>query len=44
VGLIGREGFVGLPVLLGADSDDIEAMVQAPAPPCGSMQPRGGGS
>jgi CRP-like cAMP-binding protein len=30
VGLIGREGFIGLPVLLGADHDDIEAMVQAP--------------
>jgi CRP-like cAMP-binding protein len=30
VGLIGREGFVGLPVLLGADHDDLEAMVQAP--------------
>ncbi len=29
VGLTGREGFVGLPVLLGADHDDIEAMVQA---------------
>ena len=30
VGLVGREGFVGLPVLLGADSDDLEAMVQSP--------------
>jgi CRP-like cAMP-binding protein len=30
VGLIGREGFIGLPVLLGADHDDIEAMVQGP--------------
>ncbi|SDB73843.1 Crp/Fnr family transcriptional regulator [Belnapia rosea] len=30
VGMAGREGFVGLPVLLGADHDDIEAMVQAP--------------
>lgn len=30
VGLIGREGMVGLPVLLGADSYDVEAMVQAP--------------
>jgi CRP-like cAMP-binding protein len=30
VGLAGREGFVGLPVLLGADHDDLEAMVQAP--------------
>jgi CRP-like cAMP-binding protein len=28
VGLVGREGMVGLPVLLGADHDDIEAMVQ----------------
>ncbi|MBL6459127.1 Crp/Fnr family transcriptional regulator [Belnapia sp. T6] len=28
VGLIGREGMVGLPVLLGGDSDDLEAMVQ----------------
>ncbi|MBL6456965.1 Crp/Fnr family transcriptional regulator [Belnapia sp. T6] len=30
VGLIGRDGMVGLPVLLGGDSDDLEAMVQAP--------------
>jgi CRP-like cAMP-binding protein len=30
VGLIGREGFVGLAVLLGADHDDVEAMVQSP--------------
>lgn len=30
VGMIGRDGFVGLPVLLGADSYDVEAMVQAP--------------
>jgi CRP-like cAMP-binding protein len=30
VGVVGREGFVGLPVLLGADHDDIEAMVQNP--------------
>jgi CRP-like cAMP-binding protein len=30
VGLIGHEGMVGLPVLLGADHDDIEAMVQCP--------------
>ena len=30
VGMIGREGVVGLPVLLGADHDDIEAMVQGP--------------
>jgi len=30
VGLIGNEGMVGLPVLLGADNDDIEAMVQSP--------------
>ena len=30
VGMIGREGMVGLPVLLGGDSDDLEAMVQAP--------------
>jgi CRP-like cAMP-binding protein len=29
VGLAGYEGMVGLPVLLGADHDDIEAMVQA---------------
>ena len=28
VGLVGYEGMVGLPVLLGADRDDIEAMVQ----------------
>ena len=28
VGLIGYEGMIGLPVLLGADRDDIEAMVQ----------------
>ena len=30
VGLVGREGMVGLPVLLGSDSDDLEAMVQVP--------------
>jgi CRP-like cAMP-binding protein len=30
VGVIGSEGMVGLPVLLGADRDDIEAMVQCP--------------
>jgi CRP-like cAMP-binding protein len=30
VGLVGHEGFVGLPILLGGDSDDLEAMVQAP--------------
>jgi CRP-like cAMP-binding protein len=30
VGLTGCEGFVGLPVLLGGDSDDLEAMVQSP--------------
>jgi CRP-like cAMP-binding protein len=30
VGLTGYEGMIGLPVLLGADHDDIEAMVQAP--------------
>ena len=30
VGLVGREGMVGLPVLLGAESDDLEAMVQSP--------------
>jgi CRP-like cAMP-binding protein len=30
VGLAGYEGMVGLPVLLGADHDDIEAMVQSP--------------
>ena len=30
VGLIGRDGMVGLPVLLGADRDDLEAMVQCP--------------
>ena len=29
VGMIGREGMVGLPVLLGADHDDIEGMVQS---------------
>ena len=29
VGLVGREGMVGLPVLLRADCDDLEAMVQA---------------
>ena len=28
VGLIGHEGFAGLPVLLDGDSDDLEAMVQ----------------
>jgi CRP-like cAMP-binding protein len=30
VGLVGYEGMIGLPVLLGADRDDIEAMVQSP--------------
>jgi CRP-like cAMP-binding protein len=30
VGVVGREGMLGLPVLLGADNDDIEAMVQTP--------------
>jgi CRP-like cAMP-binding protein len=30
VGLVGREGMVGLPVLLGAECDDLEAMVQNP--------------
>ncbi len=30
VGLVGREGLVGLPVVLGADSSATEAMVQAP--------------
>ena len=30
VGLVGREGVVGLPILLGADCNDLEAMVQAP--------------
>ena len=30
VGLAGYEGMVGLPILLGADHDDIEAMVQVP--------------
>src|SRR4051812_45318779 len=28
VGLVGREGFFGLPTLPGGDSDDLEAMVQ----------------
>jgi CRP-like cAMP-binding protein len=32
VGMIGYEGMVGLPVLLGADHDDIEGMVQSPGP------------
>ena len=30
VGLVGNEGMVGLPVLLGAEHDDIEGMVQSP--------------
>jgi CRP-like cAMP-binding protein len=30
VGMVGREGFIGLPLLLGAECDDIEAMVQSP--------------
>ncbi|MFC7544353.1 Crp/Fnr family transcriptional regulator [Siccirubricoccus deserti] len=30
VGLVGHEGMIGLPLLLGGDSDDLEAMVQAP--------------
>jgi CRP-like cAMP-binding protein len=32
VGLIGYEGLVGLPVLLGSDRSDIEALVQCPGP------------
>lgn len=30
VGLIGRDGLVGLPVLLDAEADDLEALVQQP--------------
>ncbi len=30
VGLVGREGMLGLPVLLGGDTEDLEGMVQAP--------------
>src|SRR6266481_4363739 len=30
VGMIGNEGFVGVPVLLGADTSPLEAMVQIP--------------
>lgn len=30
VGLVGSEGFVGLPLLLGSDASAVEAMVQAP--------------
>src|SRR5919107_5063205 len=30
VGMIGIDGMIGLPILLGADHDDIEAMVQSP--------------
>jgi CRP-like cAMP-binding protein len=30
VGMVGNDGMVGLPLLLGADHDDIEAMVQSP--------------
>ena len=30
VGMVGREGMIGLPVLLGSDQDDIEAMVHLP--------------
>jgi CRP-like cAMP-binding protein len=30
VGVIGREGFVGLPVLHGTDQEDVETMVQCP--------------
>jgi CRP-like cAMP-binding protein len=29
VGMIGNEGMVGLPILLGADHDDVEALVQS---------------
>jgi CRP-like cAMP-binding protein len=32
VGLVGREGVVGLAVVLGADSSPLEALVQAPGP------------
>src|SRR5690349_23242037 len=30
VGLVGREGMIGLPVLLGGEGDDLEGMVQCP--------------
>ena len=30
VGMIGREGFVGVPILLGTDTSPLEAMVQIP--------------
>jgi CRP-like cAMP-binding protein len=30
VGVVGREGMVGLPVVLGADSGNVEAMIQMP--------------
>jgi CRP-like cAMP-binding protein len=30
VGLVGPNGMVGLPLLLGAESDDLEGLVQAP--------------
>ncbi|MFT8246584.1 Crp/Fnr family transcriptional regulator [Roseomonas sp. BN140053] len=30
VGVVGHEGVVGLPVILGSDHDDLEAMVQCP--------------
>ena len=30
VGLVGREGMIGLPVLLDADADDLEGVVQCP--------------
>jgi CRP-like cAMP-binding protein len=32
VGVVGSEGMVGLPLLLGADSSSVEAMCQAPGP------------
>jgi CRP-like cAMP-binding protein len=30
VGLVGREGMIGLPILLGSNRDDVEAVVQGP--------------
>jgi CRP-like cAMP-binding protein len=30
VGMVGREGMIGLPIMVGAEHDDIEALVQAP--------------
>ena len=39
VGIIGREGLVGLPVVMGAESASTEALVQMRARPCACPRP-----